>query len=300
MILRAVAGRRLDDGLAALFPQLSKTRIRRAIDWGGCRVFDSVVRVASRPLKEGDLLTLAVTESGRFAELTLGEADILFEDEDYVAIDKPAGVYCQRTPYQLKGTVEFAVGLYLKSRGVAEPVRVIHRLDRGTSGVMFFPKTRRAAAHVSGLLKEGKVEKIYRALVGGAPERDEWTVDAPIGNVGKSRFAVARSGKAARTAFRVLAAGRGAALVEARPLTGRTHQVRVHLAHGGLPIVGDDVYGGAPAPRMMLHCRSMAFAAADGRPVAATAPPDAAFTEACGRHGIPAAWQVRRTGWNPG
>lgn len=291
MILRAVAGaglagKRLDEGAAALFPQFSKARIRRIIDLGGCRVFRSVVRVASRPLKKGDVVTLAATDPDPAGDLAYAGEDLLVDDPEYLAVNKAAGLYCQRTPYQLKGTVEFAVGRHLASRGIAEPARVIHRLDRGTSGVMIFPKTRRAAARFASLLKDGAVEKIYWALVPGLPETEAWTVDAPIARLGKSRFGVAASGRMARTAFRVLAAGRETALLEARPLTGRTHQIRVHLAYGGLPVVGDDRYGGATAPRLMLHCRSMAFPAADGRRIAASAPPDEAFTDACRRCGI--------------
>ena len=113
-----------------------------------------------------------------------------------------------------------------------------------------------------------------------------WTVEAPIAALGKSEFAVRDGGRAAATALRRLGLGRDAAgaelsLVEAVPLTGRTHQIRLHLAHVGHPVLGDDRYGGPPAIRMMLHCRSMSFLAADGRRVEALAPPDARFAEAC-------------------
>lgn len=291
MILKAVAGpehagMRLDDGAKALFPQFSKARIRRVIDWGGCRVSRSVVRVASRPLRQGDEITLAVTDRESFAEWTVSEGNLLVDEPEYLAVNKPAGVYSQRTPYQWKGTVEYAVGRYLESKGLGEPARVIHRLDRGTSGVMIFPKTRRAAAHISGRLMEAQVEKAYWALVPGNPEKARWTVDAPVASLGKSRFGVAPGGREARTAFRVLSAGNGGTLIEARPFTGRTHQVRVHLVHCGFPILGDDRYGGAPAPRMMLHCRHMAFRAEDGRRIAATAPLDPLFREACAHAGV--------------
>ena len=292
MILRAVAGpdvagKRLDDGARALFPALSKGRIRKAIEWGGCRISGDVVRVASRPLKAGDAVTMGVAGGEEpFRDYAIAAADLLWDDAEYLAVNKPPGIYCQRTPYQLKGTVEFAVDRHLKASGSAEPARVVHRLDRGTSGVMFFPKTRRAAAHLSDRLQAGAVEKVYWAVVPVAAGPDAWTVDAPVASVGKSRFGVGAGGREARTAFRVLAAGAGAALLEARPLSGRTHQIRVHLAHGGRPVVGDDRYGGLAAPRVMLHCRRMAFDAADGRRVEATAPADAAFIDGCRRFGI--------------
>lgn len=280
------AGVRLDEGAARLFPQLSKTRICTIIDWGGCAVGGTMVRVASRRLQAGDEIVLGVMEPERYREITLAPEDILFEDGGYLAVNKASGLNCQRTPYQLKGTVEYAVTLHFRACGSAEPARVIHRLDRGTSGVMIFPASRRAAAHISRELKEGRVEKVYWALVAGMPLADSWQVDAPVAKVGTSRYGVAPVGKAALTEFRVVARGNGATLVEARPRTGRTHQIRVHLAHGGLSIIGDTTYGGIAAPRMMLHCRTMTFRAEDGRPVSATAPPDREFTAACEQHGI--------------
>ncbi len=136
MILRAVAGpdvagMRLDDGARALFPVLSKGRIRKAIEWGGCRIAGEVVRVASRPLRPGDAVTLGVPRAGEaFRDYAVAAADLLFDDAEYLAVNKPAGIYCQRTPYQLKGTVEFAVDRFLKAAGSPEPARVVHRLDR--------------------------------------------------------------------------------------------------------------------------------------------------------------------------
>lgn len=291
MILRAVAGppvagMRLDDGVKALFPAFSKGRIRKVIDWGGCRVGQAVVRVASRPLREGDEIVFAVAGEDPDVRFTLSPGDILLDDPDYLFLAKPPGVYSQRTPYQLKGTVEFAVERHFRSAGVREPARVVHRLDRDTSGVMVFPKGRAAAAWFSDAVKQGRVEKVYRALVAGSPAADAWETVAPIAPAGKSRFAVGPGGREAVTAFRVLSRGRGAALVEALPRTGRTHQIRLHLAHEGHPVLGDARYGGPPCERMMLHCRAMAFRAADGRTVAAEAPGDDMFAAVCARAGI--------------
>ncbi len=275
-----VAGRRLDDALKGLFPHYSKTRIRGAIEWGGVRIGGAVVRVASRPLREGDEVSLGIPGTDDLRDFVLAPEDILLDDGEYLAVAKPPGIYCQRTPYQLKGTVEFAVSAYFRSRGSREPARVIHRLDAGTSGVMVFPVGPSPTAHLAKKLEAGEVEKVYWAVVSGTPAARDWIADAPVGRVGKSRFGVTDAGRAARTAFRVLASAGGETLREARPLTGRTHQIRVHLAAAGLPVAGDDRYGGPPAPRLMLHCRRMAFRARDGRPVDAAAPPDAAFREA--------------------
>jgi len=277
---------RLDDGAKDLFPNLSKGDIRRIIDRGGCTVAGVMIRVASRTLREGDEIALGVMEQERFSEIIYTPADMLYEDLEYLAVNKAAGMNSQRTPYQLKGTVEYAVDRYLKSSGVNEPARIIHRLDVGTSGVMFFPKGKRPATHISAMLKSGKVEKVYWALVSGNPEEEKWTVNDPIARLSKFRYGVSLSGREAHTRIVVMSRGHGAALVEVMPLTGRTHQIRVHLAHSGCPIVGDQAYGGPAAPRIMLHCRSMAFRAADGRAVAAAAPVDEDFLKVCMQSGV--------------
>ena len=279
-------GLRLDDGLKALIPDLSKTEIRRVIDWGGCAVNDVCVRVASRTLCHGDRINLGVMEKERCIDLVYAKTDLLYEDDEYLAVNKASGLNSQRTPYQLKGTVEYAVACYLKSLGSKEPARVIHRLDRGTSGVMFFPKQQRAATHIAFQLKAHQVEKVYWALVTESPETEGWEVNAPIAKLSKFRYGVALPGREAFTSFRVLTRGAGATLVACYPKTGRTHQIRVHLEYGGMPIIGDTPYGGAPAQRMMLHCRRMAFAARDGRSVAAEALPDQAFIDCCAKHEI--------------
>ena len=280
------AGLRLDDAAKALFPELSKTRIRKIIDWGGCMVSGTMVRVASRILREGDEVAIGLLEQERCVEFLLRQDDIIYEDKEYLAVNKPVGINSQRTPYQLKGTMEYAVDVNFKANGNKEPARVIHRLDKGTSGVMFFPKSGKPATHISFLLKTGGVEKVYWALVAASPDEDEWLIDAPIAKLNKFRYGTAYPGKEARTGFRVLVRGAGATLIEARPFTGRTHQIRVHLLHSGFPIIGDTTYGGDPARRMMLHCRSMSFRTRDGRPVAATAPLDEAFTAICASYGI--------------
>lgn len=276
-----IAGLRLDDAAKALFPQLSKTQIRRIIDLGGCAVNQTMVRVASREVRHGDEIILGVMEAERFVDVRLVKEELLFEDRNYLALNKAAGINSQRTPYQLKGTVEYAVAVYLKEQGNSEPARVIHRLDRGTSGVMFFPKTKPAATYIAAELKNSRVEKVYWAVVSDLPEKSEWTVDAPIGKLNKFRYGVTLPGKPSVTNFRVISTSGRYALIEARPVTGRTHQIRVHLTHCELPIVGDAPYGGTPAARMLLHCRSMSFRGSNGETIRAEAPLDAPFRDFC-------------------
>jgi RluA family pseudouridine synthase len=282
MILRKTVGKeqhnfRLDDAIAALCAGVSKSEARRIIDRGGCTVNVALVRVASRSVKANDVIEIGVMETGRFQELQLPPAALLYEDSELIAVNKPAGINSQRTPYQLKGTLEYWVSEYFKSQGNSEPARVVHRLDRGTSGAMLFPKNRPAAAWLSKQFQDGLVDKQYLALVSGRPESEAWTVDAPIGKVASAKYGVVEGGKASVTEFRTVASSCEISLVEAKPLTGRTHQIRVHLASVGLPIIGDATYGGQTAGRMMLHCSGMTFQNSKKVGVKVTAPLDGEF-----------------------
>jgi 23S rRNA pseudouridine1911/1915/1917 synthase len=274
------SGLRLDDAVALLCAGVGKSEARRIIDRGGCTVNVAMVRVASRSVKTGDVIEIGVMEAGRFSELVLPPESLLYEDAELIAVNKPAGINSQRTPYQLKGTLEFWVSEYFKSHGNIEPARVVHRLDRGTSGAMLFPKHQRAAAWLSAHFHDGVVDKRYLALVSGRPEQELWTVAAPIGKVSSARYGIVSGGKSAVTEFRLLSSSGGISLVEARPLTGRTHQIRVHLESSGLPIVGDTTYGGAVAVRMMLHCAEMTFRNPEGKEIQICAPLDEAFEKA--------------------
>ncbi|CAH2032474.1 RluA family pseudouridine synthase [Trichlorobacter ammonificans] len=276
------AGRRLDEVLA-LLAAISKGEARRIIDRGGCVLNGAMVRVASRSVRSGDLLTVGVMEPGRFQELELSPEAIIYQDKHLLAVNKPPGVASQRTPYQLKGTLEYWVAEEFARQGVREPVRIVHRLDRGTSGLMLFPKHRQEAAWLSELFRRGEMGKRYLALIAGAPPAECWQAEGPIGKVASARWGIVPGGRPARTEFRLLATEEGTALVEALPHTGRTHQIRVHLAADGLPIVGDATYGGTPCNRLMLHCAELSWRRRDGTLLRLAAPPDEAYRERCGR-----------------
>jgi 23S rRNA-/tRNA-specific pseudouridylate synthase len=151
---------------------------------------------------------------------------------------------------------------------------------------MLFPKHKRAAAWLSARFHDNLIEKRYWALVSGRPEQADWTVEGAIGKVGSARYGITDGGRSAVTAFRLLAASAGCSLVEARPLTGRTHQIRVHLDSSGLPIVGDATYGGLPAVRMMLHCASLMFRDDRGTEISISAPLDGAFEALMRENGL--------------
>lgn len=279
IITKEQQGLRLDDALAAV-AAVSKSEARRIIDRGGCALNASMVRVASRTVKQGDTVEAGIMEAGRFQELILPPEAILYEDDQLIAVNKPAGINTQRTPYQLKGTLEYWVSEYFRQHGINEPARVVHRLDRGTSGVMLFPKQKRAAAWLSLRFHDSEMEKRYLALVTGTLLQDEWVVSEPIGKIASARYGIVSGGKSAETAFRRISTTGTYTLVEATPRTGRTHQIRVHLASCGLPIVGDSTYGGEPARRMMLHCATLSFKNHDDDPLTISAPFDEQFSAA--------------------
>ncbi len=280
-ILPQMSGKRLDESLAQL-AEISKGEARRIIDRGGCAVNQAMVRVASRTMKNGDLLTVGIMEHGRFQELLLPPEAIVYQDKDLLAVNKPSGVASQRTPYQLKGTLEYWAGEEFARQGIKEPVRIVHRLDRGTSGLMLFPKHRQGAAWLSELFKQGEIHKRYLALVSGTPLEQNWSSDGSIGKIGSSRWGIMPEGRAALTDFRLLAVADGMALVEVWPRTGRTHQIRVHLSIAGFPIVGDTTYGGSAASRLMLHCVGLEFAGRAGDSCSLKALPDSNFLAQCG------------------
>ena len=280
-VTKEMGGQRLDEALAQL-AAISKGEARRIIDRGGCAVNQAMVRVASRGIKAEDQLTVGFMEQGRFQELVLPPEAIVYQDKDLLAVNKPSGIASQRTPYQLKGTLEYWVAEEFARQGIKEPVRVVHRLDRGTSGLMLFPKHRQAAAWLSELFKKGDIHKRYLALVAGEPVEQRWSADGAIGKLGSARWGIMPEGRAALTDFHLLAAVGGLALVEAFPRTGRTHQIRVHLSAAGLPIVGDVTYGGLVSERLMLHCIGLQFAGRNGQSCSLEALPDSSFIARCG------------------
>ena len=281
IIPAALAGMRLDEALAAA-AEISKGEARRIIERGGCAINQGMVRVASRPVPIGGQLTVGIMQPGEFRELVLGPEAVVYQDRDLLAVAKPSGVASQRTPYQLKGTLEYWVAEEFVRQQINEPVRVVHRLDRGTSGLMLFPKHRQAAAWLSDLFRQGLIRKRYLALVAGTPAEQRWVADGAIGKLGSSRWGVMPGGRPALTGCQLLKAANGQALVQAEPHTGRTHQIRVHLAAAGLPIVGDPVYGGPPEDRLMLHCVGLIFDAPTGRRLDLSVLPDEAFVRNCG------------------
>lgn len=227
----------------------------------------------ARVLQAGERVTVHVPVYGVRRHYETDPLRVLFRDAWLLAYDKEAGVPCQPTPYDGYNNVHEALRRWLasgpnpaaaddpgKRRETPDPAgpALHHRLDQSVSGVMLFALSSRANPPLFRAFRDRQVDKEYRAVVCGEPVRDDWVETAPIGRSGGRYLCVEPGrGKEAETGFRVLRRARGLALVEARPRTGRTHQIRLHLALCGLPILGDRQYGGRPHARCMLHARAL-------------------------------------------
>lgn len=188
---------------------------------------------------------------------------IVYEDAHAMVLDKPAGMAVHPTLGYADGTLANAFCGEMCRRGTPAPLRPVNRIDRNTSGLVLCARN----AYAAPLLAAG-VHKRYLAVVQGLPAPAAGVIDAPVGLCNGSiiRRCVRADGKPSRTQYRTLAAGDGLALLEAVPLTGRTHQLRVHFASIGCPLAGDDLYGGSTRylARHALHCAAMRFVVPDG------------------------------------
>ena len=208
-------------------------------------------------VKEGDELCLVFPEEK--SENIVPEEmklDILYEDEDILAINKPSGIITHPVGEHLKGTLANGVMFHLKSKSA---FHVITRLDKETSGVVLIAKNALSAQKLNDAMKKHEIKKEYVAVTAGCPSEMWGIINAPIKRgEGIKRF-VAPDGKKAVTEYFVEKTDEGRSLVRVKPITGRTHQIRVHLNHIGTPIVGDWLYGETNGQRLMLHCRKIEF-----------------------------------------
>lgn len=228
---------------------------RDLISFGAVYVDGCVVRDPDTLLDGGEeiLVTIASYGTKRFYEVDPGR--ILYEDRWLLAYDKEAGIPSQQVPHDAFNNLYHGLMRHLDSY-----IALHHRLDRDVSGVMLFCRDRRLNRAVGDLFREGRIEKVYLAMVSGPIATEAWTVDHPIAKRdGRYLCVDDGEGKPARTDFEILGRMEGRTLVRAWPRTGRTHQIRLHLVAGGNPIIGDERYGGPPAPRLMLHAEALEF-----------------------------------------
>jgi 23S rRNA pseudouridine1911/1915/1917 synthase len=243
-------GWRLDRALADAVPTLSRERLKVLIASGAVTRDGVMVRDPAKRAAAGDVLSVAVP----LPTLPHNEAQdiplvVAYEDEHLIVIDKPAGLVVHPAAGNLDGTLVNALlhhcqGSLSGIGGVARP-GIVHRIDKDTSGLMVAAKTDRAHEGLARQFHDHSIDRRYRAIVGGIPRPAEGKVDAPLARsaTNRKKIAIVQGGKRAVTHFRTMERLRDAALVECRLETGRTHQVRVHMASIGHALLGDPVYG---------------------------------------------------------
>ncbi len=232
-------------------------------------------------LKENDILELDVEDSEEDMNdhITPVEIpiDILYEDEDVVCVNKPSGMPTHPSHNHHTDTLANALAYYYAQKGIPFVFRAVNRLDRETSGVVLVAKNRAASAKLSKSLQENKFEKIYYAVVCGIPEKEQGRIIAYISRKeGSIIFRKAsESGKGSEYAETLYCCKEyydDHTLLEVKPITGRTHQIRVHMQYIGHCIYGDGLYGAEAREGLMLHASSLAFPLPDGKTITVSAP----------------------------
>lgn len=260
--------KRLDNYLLEQHPSISRAQLQRLIKDGKVRVNNEV------HTKNGFMVKAAMSVQIDFdfddlPDLPKIEVDILYEDKDCVVIDKPIGVLTHS-----KGAFnpEASIASWLSDRphfnfpdetGINQRAGIVHRLDRATTGIMICAKNPSALKHLQKQFQDRKAKKIYTARIAGQLNPAEALIDIPIERNPKQpqRFRVGQNGKPAQTSYKVIKTIKNDknvdSIAELKPLTGRTHQLRVHLAYMKHPIIGDTFYEGRSAKRLFLHASEL-------------------------------------------
>ena len=260
---------RIDNFLLRRLKGVPKSHVYRVLRSGEVRVNSGRVKPDYR-LKVGDRVRVPPVRISQKKELIIRpvELPIVFEDPSLLVIDKPSGMAVHGGSGVSFGVIESLRA----ARPQAKMLELAHRLDRDTSGLLIVAKKRSALVELHRMLRDGEVEKVYAAAVKGIPDRTEFEIrdslHKHVNARGERRVSVKEGGKAAVTRVKLVRKGREISIVELRLLTGRTHQIRVHLAHAGHPVLGDDKYGDFAlnhslarqgVKRLFLHARRLVF-----------------------------------------
>lgn len=284
------AGRRLDVFLASWMPEQSRSYFRRLIHAGHVEIGGRVAAKAGEIVSEGDCIRVRLAHVETRAHPENLPVEIIYEDASLVVVNKPAGMVVHIGAGNDSGTLVNALLYHIRQLSTAagdERPGIVHRLDKMTSGLMLVAKDDASHRTLAAAFKERAIRKTYITLVHGRVNRDQGTIEAPVGRDPHHRYRMKTGGEKARDAltnFTVIQRLQDFTLLHAMPRTGRTHQIRVHLASIGHPVAGDFVYG-APEkirlggldqltlPRTFLHAFRLEFAhPATGEPLSFEAP----------------------------
>lgn len=263
-------GKRLDVYIASKDDETTRTSSQRQIEQGNVVVNDKVITKVSYKVAEGDKIEIAEQEP---VEIELKAQDIpiaiVYEDKDIIVVNKPKGMVVHPANGNPDGTLVNAIMAICKDSlsGIGGEIRpgIVHRLDKDTSGLLIVAKNDMAHVNMSEQIKRHEVKKTYIALVRGVVKENEATIDMPIGrsNSDRKKMAITKNGKNAVTHIKVLKRYDKYTLLEINIETGRTHQIRVHLAHIGYPVIGDYIYSNGKNEfgivGQCLHARYLEF-----------------------------------------
>lgn len=262
---------RLDQKLTELYPQHSRSQLTKLIKQG-------VVKVDGQVIKKPNFTLSNELVTADFPQKESIDLPILFEDKEMIAIDKPVGVLSHSlNKFDNEWTVDDSV--HLKSSIPGGNRAVAHRLDRDTSGVIIGAKAPESLLRLQNLFRQRQVEKTYFAIVGKKPSHDHAVINLPIARSMKqpSKQVVSSNGREATTEFEVVGKNKIGYVIKVTPKTGRTHQIRVHLAHIGCPIIGDRLYGGKKYERLLLHAAEISMQDVNSKNVTIKSPLPAEF-----------------------
>jgi 23S rRNA pseudouridine1911/1915/1917 synthase len=249
---------RLDHYIIRQFPKLSRSVATRLVETGKVAVNGEIATKAGMKVRQKDKVKVDY-EPKWHTEAPKIDLPVIYENKTCVVINKPVGVLSHsKGEFNPEATVATWLQGRIKNMS-GERAGIVHRLDRATSGVMICAKTPDALHWLQKQFSTRKVKKTYIAIIKGAPNEEEAVIDMPIERNPKKpqTFRVGANGKSAVTAYKVLKKNDKYSMVELKPTTGRTHQLRVHLEHIGHPIVGDAFYGGPAGERLFLHAKSL-------------------------------------------
>ena len=269
-------GQRLDKAVVSTAPEFSRTHLQTLIERGFVKIDDEVVTQSARKVIAGSQLriTLIATAESRAFRAEPLPIDVVYEDDDLLVVDKAAGMVVHPAAGNWSGTLLNALLSRHANAARLPRAGIVHRLDKDTSGLMVVGKTLPSITALSRAIAARVVHREYLAIVEGEVRDDAFEIDAPIARDPRSRvrMAVVTAGKPARTHVQSIARHAGFSAIRCTLHTGRTHQIRLHLASRGHPLLGDGLYGGKPAmgmTRQALHATRLAFAhPLDGTPLA--------------------------------